>query len=368
MKKIRGSGKPSVGGVRMTTTNASLDRGEVKYMRVKLGVMVAGFVTDRQIPGRLVRSAGMLLGLAAGLLLLTLLTAGKADAAERSPDTGQVQDDAKPGLLGPVTHGVTGVVGGAVETVAPVVQGVAKVTEPVTKPVVKTVATVVAPVAKIAGPVVQPVVSAVEPVVQPVLKPVTRELSPVLTPVLSPVLSTVSDLTAPITQPIVAPLAEATAPVLRPIVRATATEPVVEPVAGATRSTDPGQDTSPLPAPALAGDQQQAVVTTWAPAGQWQTASGGGVARTHVTPDRQAVARGWSDDGQAPGVPWSPPTGPAATGTTGGASTVNHGPGVDGSVGSGGAVLPRPAGGWLAMPGRLVGPSWWISYGRSHPS
>ncbi|MBE1463588.1 hypothetical protein H4W33_002600 [Kibdelosporangium phytohabitans] len=70
----------------------------------------------------------------------------------------------------------------------------------------------------------------------------------------------------------------------------------------------------------------------------------------------------------APSAPPTPPSGPVATGAPGGVTNAPHGPGADGSTVTGTRVLPRPVGSWGAASGMSVGPSWWTSYGRHHPS
>lgn len=322
-------------------------------MRVNMVVGVPVNMTHHDVVARLVRAAGMLVGLTAGFFLFALFTAGNASADESGGKGSQ-----QPGLLGGVVHSVTGMVGETVQT--PVVSGVVKVAEPV----VGSVAPVVHGVAKVVEPVVTPVHKAVAPLTEPVLKPVIRELSQVL--------STVSAVTGPITGPIVGPVVRAAEPIVSPVVSATAGRPLVAAVSGSGRSDDSSGDKRSDTEPAVMADPIAMHAPVTMSHGQVPGMSKAGYDKAASTMRNAGqgfvVESGMWSGKSMPGVPLPSPSGPVSTGTSGGTTAAPHGPGVDGSVLVGVSALPRPAGTWRAPPGALTGPSWWSSYGLHHPS
>ncbi|MBE1467410.1 hypothetical protein H4W33_006422 [Kibdelosporangium phytohabitans] len=309
-------------------------------MRVKLVTSVPNDVTESDILQRLVKAVGMLVGLTAGFFLFALLTAGKANAEQ---DNGNAQ----PGLLGGVTNGLGDVVGAAV---APVARGAATAVEPV----------------------ITPVTEAVAPITRPVLAPVTRALSPVL--------SDVSGVVKPVTEPLLGSVVRAVDSVVKPVNRAIAAEPVVEAVTGpespgASRSdreprhspdTDtgwPDREAQPVDSPVVESVTPPLSLQHHGVTGHADTRPAD-IAPAHKVDTGFSL---WTVK-PAPSAPPTPPSGPAATGAPGGVTNAPHGPGADGSTVTGTRVLPRPVGSWGAASGMSVGPSWWTSYGRHHPS
>lgn len=316
-------------------------------MRVKMTAGVADEVTDRDFLVRLVRVVGGLVGFTAGLFVLALLTAGHANA-EQSGGSQKDHGASPQGLLGAVTDGVTGVVHDVVsEPVAPVVHGVAT----------------------LAAPVVQPVADVVAPVIQPVLTPATEAVAPVLFEL------------KPVTEPLVGPVVRAADPVLKPVA---ATDPVVRAVADPVPASDPPGTGSPgtgrvdhsdLPVPSavtvspswstVPEDAHVVRATDSAEVGRLPRADR--VITEHAVTAESAGSTVWSGK-PVPGAPVLPPSGPAATGAPGGTALAPHGPGVDGSSVHGDVVRASLSGSWRVSPGALMGPSWWTSYGRHHPS
>nr|WP_198151637.1 hypothetical protein [Kibdelosporangium sp. MJ126-NF4] len=302
-------------------------------------------MTDRDVVVRLVKATGMLVGLMAGFFVFALFTAGNANA-DQADERRTAPDATRPGLIGTVTDGATDVVHGVSEA---------------------------------AEPLVEPVARAAAPVTRPVLAPVTQALSPVL--------FEVTDVVAPITDPVLGPVVHAARPVVTPLARATASQQVVDAVSGTGRSPDPpGSERierevradgavrgpvpvqlSTVPAQGLTVPGQVSRVPTVDPAKAGHVAQGEGV---RVGAARQVAESGWLvwSGKSVPRAPSTPPSGPAATGAPGGTANAPHGPSVDGSTRVGASGLARPSASWCAASAAMIGPSWWTSYGRHHPS